>query len=307
MSLFELWRSKRIATSVVYGRYTLTITICLACAQAIQEAPRPDTTVAESVPPDTATKDLAELPRITPWSPGDSVRDMPDLRETISPDPGAMYLHFIDVGSGTATLLEFSCAAVLVNAGGRNATDTALVSYLTRFFDRRLDLGDRLAGVIITGHGPQVSAGLRPLMARFRVGHFTADVGELSALEDESLRWMRDYVDRADHGIEVYVPDLPRLSLTPGITNRTIDPVECDEVDPTIRIVRRSDSSETLSEIHVFAVRIEFGAAAIVVPVDPHDIDIGTLEPYYRYRRTPLTGSVNIRVTREGIFQLVKP
>ena len=35
-----------------------------------------------------------------------------------------MYAHFIDVGQGDATLLEFSCGAILIDAGGQNGETT---------------------------------------------------------------------------------------------------------------------------------------------------------------------------------------
>jgi competence protein ComEC len=72
-----------------------------------------------------------------------------------------MQLHFIDVGQGAATLLEFSCGAVLIDTGGeRQPSDhrgsgcpradhvppatydgsAQLLAYLHAFFARRPDL-----------------------------------------------------------------------------------------------------------------------------------------------------------------------
>src|SRR5438552_4155815 len=52
-----------------------------------------------------------------------------------------MRAHFIDVGQGAATLLEFPCAAVLIDTGGEangefDSTDS-LLDYLDDFFARR--------------------------------------------------------------------------------------------------------------------------------------------------------------------------
>ena len=55
----------------------------------------------------------------------------------------SMRVHFIDVGQGDATLIEFPCAAVLVDTGGENNaqfnSDEALLHYLSEFFARRTD------------------------------------------------------------------------------------------------------------------------------------------------------------------------
>jgi beta-lactamase superfamily II metal-dependent hydrolase len=53
-----------------------------------------------------------------------------------------MVVHFIDVGQGAAALLEFSCGAIMMDAGGQASSDVeGLTQYLGRFFDRRCDLG----------------------------------------------------------------------------------------------------------------------------------------------------------------------
>jgi len=52
-------------------------------------------------------------------------------------------VHFIDVGQGDAELLEFSCAAVLVDTGGETTQEVDgrqnLVEFLDAFFKRTHD------------------------------------------------------------------------------------------------------------------------------------------------------------------------
>ncbi len=71
------------------------------------------------------------------------------------PPPGdQMVVHFIDVGQGDAELLEFSCAAVLIDSGGEKTADVDgranLVAYLDAFFQRRADLARTLALVVLS-------------------------------------------------------------------------------------------------------------------------------------------------------------
>ena len=65
-----------------------------------------------------------------------------------------MAVHFIDVGQGDAILIEFPKAAIMIDAGGEDSSDTRvrdhLLSYLTNFFVRRRDLKGTFEAVIIT-------------------------------------------------------------------------------------------------------------------------------------------------------------
>src|SRR5688572_17277402 len=65
-----------------------------------------------------------------------------------------MRVHLINVGQGCATLIEFPCAAILIDAGGEQnpfcrSTDS-LKAYLEGFFERRQDLNHTLHCVYLT-------------------------------------------------------------------------------------------------------------------------------------------------------------
>ncbi|WP_162250407.1 MBL fold metallo-hydrolase [Pseudoxanthomonas sp. Root630] len=79
---------------------------------------------------------------------------MPAGLPTATADPTTMVAHFIDVGQGDATLLEFSCAAVLIDTGGENTARVSgrdrLSRYLEEFFERRADLARTLHLVVLS-------------------------------------------------------------------------------------------------------------------------------------------------------------
>jgi beta-lactamase superfamily II metal-dependent hydrolase len=65
-----------------------------------------------------------------------------------------MRVHFIDVGQGASTLVEFPCAAIIVDTGGEKnnafSSNDQLMSYLDEFFSRRPELNKTFHSIILT-------------------------------------------------------------------------------------------------------------------------------------------------------------
>jgi beta-lactamase superfamily II metal-dependent hydrolase len=90
-----------------------------------------------------------------------------------APQAGHMRAHFINVGQGSSVLLEFSCAAVLIDTGGEangdfNSTDE-LQKYLKAFFARRSDLKETFALVLITHAHIDHTRGLPMVLSSYTV------------------------------------------------------------------------------------------------------------------------------------------
>ena len=85
----------------------------------------------------------------------------------------SMKLHVIDVGQGTALLLEFPCAAVLVDTGGEQNSEfdsvPALIGYLDDFFARRTDLKKTLSLLVISHPHIDHTRGIEAVLARYPV------------------------------------------------------------------------------------------------------------------------------------------
>jgi len=79
-----------------------------------------------------------------------------------------MRVHFINVGQGDATLLEFPNAAILIDTGSEsNAAydgEEALRGYLDEFFLQRPDLGNNLLSLIITHPHTDHVRGIRAVL-----------------------------------------------------------------------------------------------------------------------------------------------
>lgn len=99
---------------------------------------------------------------------------VPHAQGTVStPTAGQMNAHFINVGQGAATLLEFTCGAALIDTGGEKNDDfdstSALERYLDAFFQRRTDLNRRLAMVVISHAHIDHTRGLPKVLAKYDV------------------------------------------------------------------------------------------------------------------------------------------
>jgi competence protein ComEC len=209
---------------------------------------------------------------------------------TLSDD--VMVAHFIDVGQGDATLLEFSCGAVLIDAGGE-MTDTVngsdnLITYLDNFFARRTDLNSTLDLVAIShahiDHTRAVSAILaRPFTIRsiidngFRHGN--------GGPQQETLQ------DHAANNVNVSYQAITEggIELANGLTNETIDPIDCAGTDPVIRVLWGAVDNDPgwqsgafdNGNNHSVVIRIDFGETSFLFTGDLEDVAIEDLVHAY--------------------------
>ena len=94
-----------------------------------------------------------------------------DVATTALPADAVARLHFIDVGSGDATVIETACAAWLVDAGGPRARNQdRFLAYLERFFAARPKLGERFEAVIVTHSHRDHTGGVLPVLERYGAG-----------------------------------------------------------------------------------------------------------------------------------------
>ena len=82
-------------------------------------------------------------------------------------------VHFIDIGQADATLFEFKCGAVLIDAGAQVSSTTKssekLMRYLQDFFDRRQDLNSTLDTILITHNHQDHTGSLDEIAEKFVV------------------------------------------------------------------------------------------------------------------------------------------
>jgi competence protein ComEC len=198
-----------------------------------------------------------------------------------------MRAHFIEVGQGAATLIEFPCAAVLIDTGGEEngqfKSTEALIDYLDTFFAGRADLNKTLASLILTHPHIDHTNGVADVLAKFTVQNAVTN-GQEKGSGRYGQRALHKKVDTDHIGFTpVHVNDMPPGK---GLTNPVIDPVTCQDVDPGITALWgtvgdkpttwNNDDFENQNN-HSVAIRIDFGSASLLVPGDLETRAIGSL------------------------------
>ena len=207
-----------------------------------------------------------------------------------------MAAHFIDVGQGDATLLEFPCGAILIDAGGQNASTTAgLVSYLSDFFDRRTDLERILASIIITHNHVDHTRALREVVESGVTVERFIENGQRGGFPegDRDVSWLNDLARQPGSNIVALDVDYADIIDQNGYTNEIVDPLSCPGVDPKIRILSADramdpgwdrpgeDKKFGNKNNHSIVIRIDFGKTSFLFTGDLEEPAIDSMVDFY--------------------------
>lgn len=227
---------------------------------------------------------------LTPMVPSAPTHTTPEL--SLGPlAAGEMRAHFIDVGQGAATLLEFRCGAVLIDTGGEkndefDSTDR-LLTYLTDFFARRSDLHSTLDLVVLSHPHIDHTRGVSAVLDHFTVRN-AIDNGETGGSGGPQQAALEDYTQQSSEvGFEaIHLDDIGR---TAGRTSAVIDPINCQDGDPVVRVLWGLVSADPgwskaafgNPNNHSVVVRVDFGKASFLFPGDLEDVAIHDLVRRY--------------------------
>ncbi len=209
-------------------------------------------------------------------------------------DDTTMSVHLLDVGQGAATLLEFPCGAVLIDTGGElnDSFDSvgALMTQLEAFFARRVDLKRTLDLLIITHPHIDHVRGLPVMLGSYTVKNIVDNGRDGEELVTNEVRALRGAQGTAGYrGIKN--EDIVKKG---GLTDDVIDPLKCSAVDPKIRVLSGSLSSDpgwgtskygkphfANENNHSVVTRVDFGNASLLITGDLEEVAIrGLIERY---------------------------
>ena len=220
-----------------------------------------------------------------------------------------MNAHFIDVGQGDATLLEFSCGLVLIDAGGQSSGDAdVLVDYIGTVFGRRPDLDSTIQTILITHNHVDHTRSLDDVLNAFQVRHVVENGmrGSSRDVGDAALRWMEDEIRSGQLAVDQVDVDDADVVADFGLVSPEIDPVDCSGTDPEITLLSadlESDPGWGASHFrdknnHSLVVRVDFGEASFLFSGDLEERAIETLVEFYE--ETPMLDADVYQVGHHG-------
>jgi competence protein ComEC len=187
--------------------------------------------------------------------------------------PDWMLAHYIDVGQGNATLLEFNCGVALIDTGGQFPDNAALTSYLDELFKRRADLKRKLALVVLTHPHIDHTRGVLALLATgpkpFGIGSVVVNAKADGSGWPQQNKLIQHARARS---LPLSLITNDSIKRSDGLTNPAIDPLQCGEHGPDIRVLWGSDSSAHSwtkeANNHSVVVRVDFGESSFLFTGD---------------------------------------
>lgn len=209
--------------------------------------------------------------------------------------------HILDVGQGSAAILETECAAVLVDTGGESNelfdSTAALLEKLEEFFQGRPHL-NRTFDLLVLSH-PHVdhTRGVEAVLKNYTIRNAVTN-GRLTGhdIGMTGQKALHRFVAKSEEGpgpavgLEpVMVDELPQE----GLSNEVISPIECGSVRPKLTALWGTadaagwpQESATNQNNHSVVIRVDFGSSSMLLTGDLENRGIAGL--LARYRNTTL-------------------
>lgn len=223
--------------------------------------------------------------RIATAAPSEPLRPMAGERRA------EMFAHFVFVGQGDATILEFPCGVAVIDVGGQYQSDTdggrEFGQYLDAFFDARPHL-DRTIDVLFLSHAHTDHIdGVDQLTPApdYRLAYTIDNIVDNGLSEATGpQRRQRDFRNRVIAAQGNYFPmRMSRQYTNAGVHNDTIDPIDCSDefgVDPVITLHWGSFDRDTIRALggvgagagnpnnHSLVIRVDFRDASFLFTGD---------------------------------------
>jgi competence protein ComEC len=148
-----------------------------------------------------------------------------------TPEAGHMRAHFVNVGQGSSVLLEFACAAALIDTGGEANDDfnstTELQKYLDAFFARRPELRKTFSLVLITHAHIDHTRGLPMVLREYSVNTYV-DNGAETGSGGRQQKAAHAKIKTGSSHIAWQPISEPQVNVTGGLPINLSVPIPCE-------------------------------------------------------------------------------
>lgn len=206
-----------------------------------------------------------------------------------------MRVHVINVGQGSATLIEFPCGVILVDTGGEANTEfhstEALTTYLDDFFHKRTDLNNTIDLLMISHPHIDHTRGIKEVLGRYTVKNAITN-GQTSGKGPgyPGQKFLHHEISKREGTVSTtddikFFESLENKIPSGGLTNAVIDPINCVGADPVIRLLwGQVPNSYGWTAIqfddennHSVVCKIDFGQSSLIMTGDLEEVAIASL------------------------------
>jgi beta-lactamase superfamily II metal-dependent hydrolase len=220
---------------------------------------------------------------------GQSWAALPDFE---APTASQMRAHYVDVGQGSAVILEFACGTALIDTGGEknDGFDSVarLRAYLDQYFNRRRDRNRTIDLLIITHAHIDHTRGLPMVMDAYKI-RTLVDNGLERGSGGRQQKMAHTRARALNSGIDWIAVREAEITDMQGLTSEELDPISCTGTDPQFRMLwgalSASDdwAKKTFNNGNDSSVvtRLDFGEASFLFPGDLEEDVHGSLVSFF--------------------------
>lgn len=208
-----------------------------------------------------------------------------------------MRVHFLDVGQGSAAIVESECAAVLIDTGGELNGDfdspQALIDQLEDFFFGRPHLKRTFALMVLSHPHLDHTRSVAAVLEKYTVLNAVTNGQELGSGKG-GQKTLHRLVALSEQGAgepvgfePIVVDELPAR----GLVNEVVNPIACGTVNPKITALWGTANTEGWTKKdagnqnnHSVVLRIDFGRSSLLFTGDLEERGIAGLVERYKQK-----------------------
>jgi competence protein ComEC len=194
-------------------------------------------------------------------------------------------VHIINVGQGSAALLEFPCGAILVDTGGEKNdqfhSTPELKDYLDEFFARRTDLNKTIDLLMISHPHKDHTMGIKEVLANYRIKNAITNgqkYGSGKANQIFLLQTIANTEATADTSDDItYIEGVNSSMTSNGLSVPIFTAATCSGTVPTVKLLWGRMTSQPAgwtetkfknNNNHSIVARIDYGQSSILFTGD---------------------------------------